>query len=119
MGKDFVNSHKNSKATYDTWDAGNIDGEIYMVDRDLEGGGITYEYNAASRSMDYNLLTTSWKNGNWPTSTSLAATTHNWNPNDDDTNGTIQIKDETGGNLGGEGSEVTGAKQNQAWNLWD
>lgn len=52
MGEDFVKSHKNSKATYDTWDAGNIDGEIYMVDRDLEGGGVTYEY-IASRSMSY------------------------------------------------------------------
>lgn len=46
-------------------------------------------------------------------------TTRNWNPNDEDDKDVIHIKDETGGNLGGEGSEITGAKQNQAWNLWD
>lgn len=53
MGADNVNNHKKSTETYDTWDAGTIDGEIYMVDRDLEGGGVTYEYPTTSRSMDY------------------------------------------------------------------
>lgn len=46
-------------------------------------------------------------------------TTRNWNPNDKDNKDVFDIKDEKGGNLGGAGSEITGAKQNQAWNLWD
>lgn len=53
MGADNVNNHKKSTETYDTWDVGTINGEIYMVDRDLEGGGVTYEYPTTSRSMDY------------------------------------------------------------------
>lgn len=53
MGADNVNNHKKSTETYDTWDAGTINGEIYMVDRALEGGGVTYEYPTTSRSMDY------------------------------------------------------------------
>lgn len=52
MGADNVNSHKKSTASYDTWDVGTIDGEIYIVDRDLEGGGVTYS-STNSRSMDY------------------------------------------------------------------
>ncbi len=45
-----------------------------------------------------------------------------WTPGDDrDSNPQppIDIKDETGGNLGGEGSEISGAKGNGNWGSWD
>lgn len=41
-----------------------------------------------------------------------------WTPNDKN-NPPIHIKDETDGNLGGAGSEITGAKQFQDWDVWD
>lgn len=41
-----------------------------------------------------------------------------WNPDDND-KPPIHIKDETDGNLGGAGSEITGAKQFQDWDVWD
>jgi len=41
MTKDAVDAHKDQ--TYqNTWDAGDINGEIYVVDNALEGGGVTY-----------------------------------------------------------------------------
>lgn len=41
MTEDAVKAHQNS--TYqNTWDAGDITGEIYVVDNALEGGGVTY-----------------------------------------------------------------------------
>lgn len=44
-----------------------------------------------------------------------------WTPADsDDPNPQppIDIKNETGGNLGEEGSEITGAKHNTSWGFW-
>lgn len=42
-----------------------------------------------------------------------------WNPNDPDDSDITPIVDEKDGNLGEEGSEITGAKQNQGWQFWD
>lgn len=53
----------------------------------------------------------------------LAATSpeidKSWNPEDNNDSGTIHIWEETDGNLGGPGSEITGAKQFQDWDVWD
>lgn len=42
-----------------------------------------------------------------------------WTPDDTDPQPPIDIKDETGGNLGEEGSEITGAKANNQWSTWE
>ncbi|HBN46556.1 MAG TPA: hypothetical protein DD401_02685 [Prevotella sp.] len=40
-------------------------------------------------------------------------------PDDPNPQPPIDIKDETGGNLGEEGSEISGAKGNNLWTTWE
>lgn len=68
MGKQNVENHKgNANAEYDTWDKGTISGEIYIVDRDEEGGGITYVNSSSSlRTIDDDFtITTDPIMGSW------------------------------------------------------
>lgn len=68
MGKQNVEGHKgNANVEYDTWDKGTISGEIYIVDRDEEGGGVTYVNNSNSlRTIDDDFtITTDPIMGSW------------------------------------------------------
>lgn len=54
MSKTFVEDKKKDINTiHDTWDKGDLQGEIYIVDRDEEGGGVTYTNSTNSlRTID-------------------------------------------------------------------
>lgn len=45
MNADFVKSHQNQ--TYDTYDAGRIDGQIYVVEKNDKVAGVSFEYDAS------------------------------------------------------------------------
>lgn len=51
----------------------------------------------------------------------LAAESHEsaWNPTDSTPSSTINIVEETDGNLGDEDSEISGAKGHNAWSNWE
>lgn len=64
MTKGTIDAHKN--LTYaNTWDAGDISGEIYKLDKDSEAGGVTYgtaETRKTAGEVDFeNPFVTEWK----------------------------------------------------------
>lgn len=68
VGKKNVEDHKdNANVEYDTWDKGVFSGEIYIVDRDEEGGGVTYTNSSSSlRTIDDDFtITTDPIMGSW------------------------------------------------------
>lgn len=65
ISADAVKANKREGVTFNTWDVGDITGEIYVVDKDLNGGGVTYakpDQRLAGGNYDFDdPIMTEWK----------------------------------------------------------